>query len=422
MNADVIIIGAGIAGLRCGIEVLHKRPSANVVIVEKYKYQGGRVVTFHTTLEDIKGRCSKVQWENGAGRVSKSHIRILDLVHHYKLHTTPLSDESFYNENGVNQPNIFEDTIRAYIPALSQLPSATLGKTTLRGLFSSIIGREANSFLLQFPYRAEVDILRADLGIEAFTHEMGASSHFVVVQEGLSAIIQGMVEEFKQRGGILLTKHNVQDIVPQGKQSILVRCDTPAGNVLLEAPKVICALHSEAMRKIPLFKSWDILQHLRMEPLLRIYAVFPTEKGVSWFSDIGRTITADPVRYFIPIDPSCGTAMVSYTDGKDARFLMRILDEKGEEAVEDFIMTHLKMMFPNVEIPDPLFFKTHPWTYGCTYWLPGDYDAKKMSEKALHPFPDSIPGLYCCGESFSLKQAWMEGAVEHADLLLATYF
>ncbi len=74
-------------------------------------------------------------------------------------------------------------------------------------------------------------------------------------------------------------------------------------------------------------------------------------------------------------------------------------------------------MFPDKDIPEPLFFKTHPWSEGCTYWLPGTYNAEELSNEALQPLP-SMPGVHCCGESFSLRQAWMEGALEHADCLL----
>lgn len=154
-----------------------------------------------------------------------------------------------------------------------------------------------------------------------------------------------------------------------------------------------------------------------MEPLLRVYAVFPVVKGLSWFSDIGRTVSPGPIRYFIPINPSCGIVMLSYTDGKDARHLLKIL-ETGEEQLEDYLLNELRTMFPAKTIPEPLFFKAHPWFEGCTYWLPGSYDPNKLSEEALQPFPDTMPELYCCGESFSLRQAWMEGALEHADALL----
>ena len=54
MNADIVIVGAGIAGLRCGITLLRKRPSRKIVILEKYNYVGGRVVTYHKKIEDIE--------------------------------------------------------------------------------------------------------------------------------------------------------------------------------------------------------------------------------------------------------------------------------------------------------------------------------------------------------------------------------
>lgn len=417
MNADIVIVGAGIAGLRCGIELLHKRPKATVVILEKYKYIGGRVVTYKKTLQDVKGNCTHLQWENGAGRIHSSHTKVLDLIKKYKLTTFPLSPDQGFFEQGKSQENSFETLLELFLPSLKQFEPSILARHTLRQLFQMLLKGKANNFLEMFPYRAEIDTLRADMAIEAFEKEMGTYSGYVVVKEGLSAMIDGMVKEFKDLGGTILTQQTVTDI-----EDGLVKSETTSGTVLWEAKTVICALHSTALQKIPSFSNWPLLQHLKMEPLLRVYAVFPVENGVSWFSDLGRLVLPGPIRYFIPMNPSCGTAMISYTDGKDARFLEAILKEKGEEGLEEFLMKELRKAFPNKEIPDSLFFKAHPWYEGCTYWLPGEYDPHELSKKALQPFPQKMPGVFCCGESFSTRQAWMEGAVEHADLLLKTHF
>jgi hypothetical protein len=133
-----------------------------------------------------------------------------------------------------------------------------------------------------------------------------------------------------------------------------------------------------------------------------------------------KVVSSSPLRFFIPINPSCGTVMISYTDGKDARRLIHMIKQEGEEKTGNYIVEEARKAFPDKEIPEPIFFKSHPWTSGCTYWLPGNYDPIKESRRALKPFSDI--NLYCCGESFSTRQAWMEGAVEHADLLLDTYF
>jgi protoporphyrinogen oxidase len=115
MDADIVIVGAGIAGLRCGIELLKKRPSQKIIILEKYNYTGGRVVTFRKKIEDIHGNCSSVQWENGAGRISHSHEKVLELIKRYKLTTIPLDDTMMYEEGGVITKNIFTDTIQLFL-------------------------------------------------------------------------------------------------------------------------------------------------------------------------------------------------------------------------------------------------------------------------------------------------------------------
>ncbi len=68
-------------------------------------------------------------------------------------------------------------------------------------------------------------------------------------------------------------------------------------------------------------------------------------------------------------------------------------------------------------IPEPTWIKSYEWKDGCTYWLPGTYDPHEASQRVLQPRPATMPNLFVCGESFSMLQAWMEGALEHAEAL-----
>jgi hypothetical protein len=104
--------------------------------------------------------------------------------------------------------------------------------------------------------------------------------------------------------------------------------------------------------------------------------------------------------------------MISYTDGKDAEYWMK----QSPSIVQSNIMHSIRTLFPDRSIPNPLFFKLHPWTAGCTYWLPGTYDVEEESQKSLHP-DTNIP-LFMCGESFAVHQEWIESALEQADCLL----
>jgi monoamine oxidase len=109
-----------------------------------------------------------------------------------------------------------------------------------------------------------------------------------------------------------------------------------------------------------------------------------------------------------------GTAMISYTDNVFAKHFMKM----NTELMEKEVMKDLRELFSERDIPDPTFFKAHPWTDGVSYWLPGNYKPAHVSVEALKPGP----GIYVCGESFSLRQGWMEGALEHAAILLRTHF
>lgn len=407
MQADLIIVGAGISGLRCGIEVLKQNPKQKVVILEKYNYLGGRVVSYAAEVGS-----KTYHWENGAGRISDSHMKVHSLLKQYKLETIPLSETQLWIAKAGDEPmeNTFENSLDFLIPMIQRLTPEVLAKHTLLELSIQLLGQKrAKALFESFPYRAEVETLRADLAIESFQNEMGSYKGYTVVKTGLSSLIHGMVNDFKKRGGFIFAKQDVQD-VQRSDTKTLVISKTPHGKVIWEAPKVILALHVDALKALPAFKDAPFMNHLKMEPLLRCYAVFdkPCLKGIE------RFVTAEPLRYFIPISEK--VAMISYTESQDARKFM----DMPEEALSAFLIKQLRDLLPGYDIPDPIYFKTHPWTSGCTYWLPGSYSPSEESKKAHHPFPNTLPGVFCCGESISLRQAWMEGALESADFLLET--
>jgi monoamine oxidase len=109
------------------------------------------------------------------------------------------------------------------------------------------------------------------------------------------------------------------------------------------------------------------------------------------------------------------TVMISYTDGKDALYWMKQTPRETERNV----MKEIRQLFPDRTIPDPVFFKMHPWESGCTYWLPGSYSIEEESTKSLQPLPDRMPGVFMCGESFAVQPCWIESALIQADRLLA---
>jgi glycine/D-amino acid oxidase-like deaminating enzyme len=405
---DIIIVGGGIAGLRVGIEVLREKPDADVIILEKYDYIGGRVVTHY------KGGN---QWEIGAGRISTSHRRVLELIDQYNLTWADMTSSAEfrreYDSGSVRcSPDQFTELAKLYLDPLRRLSPTVLRRETVASLLVRIHGQKnTRLFIQQFPYWSEMHTLRADLALESFSDEMESWRGFGSCKEGLGAIIRGMVREFKHLGGKIHLNTEVIDVIHErGCEHVLCKGDRD----VYMGRAVVLALHRDAVATMKHLRSWHVLRHLRMNPLLRMYAVFPKQSGHVWFEDVPKTITNSRLRFVIPIDPKRGTIMVSYTDGDDAKYWMSMKSRRGADAVREEVMTELRTLFSEIDIPDPIEFKLYPWYNGCTYWLPGNYDPATMSKEALC----IRPTLFCCGESFSLRQAWMEGALEHADMLL----
>ena len=421
---DYLIVGAGLAGLHSALCLSHKYPKAKIAITEQYNYVGGRVVTYHPKEEKFK----HILWENGAGRIHESHKKVLKYVKKYNLTLVPLSDKQNFRSSEYHYQNKSAWKSLSYFIStpFSLLPKSTLATHTLSELIKKFFGYNANAIMSQFPYWSELYTMRADMALESMKKELGYSDEdtFFVVKEGLSEMIRNMREELEKRGVEFLFNTKLLKILSENKalfQSSETESDKyKSKNSILTFQKCILAIHSEGLKSVQPFSQNPILQKLKMEPLLRCYAIFPKTPWI--LKQTARIVSDDPLRFFIPVNPKEGIFMISYTDGKDARKWLDVLDKKGEKELERSLLDRLKKLFPDNHIPKPLFFKAHPWYEGCTYWTPGLYSPTEYSEKIMNPFPYRFPNVYVCGESFSTHQAWMEGALEHADEMLDKFF
>ena len=414
---DIVIIGAGMAGLYVGLESIKRFPKARVCIMDKYKFIGGRAFTYSGKVDGVQ-----YQWEEGGARISTKHMMVIGLMKKYGITPIPISNTSDYKESGAYplEPPLFDECRSIYLGPLEHLPSDVLGNTTIRGLLRKLVRpAELETFLNRYPYRAEFGTLRADLALKVFREEFSALEKYVVCKEGLSELVARMRKDFEKRGGEVRVQHELVEM-RDNTHAVFKRGAPSEGesrpDVILEADKFVFALPSEAMKRIPSFRNWPTLKRLAMRPLLRVFAAFPPGKnGKVWFEGMQKVVTAQAPRFIIPQNPANGSIQISYTDSEDAVPLMKILDsEGGEEALGKKLMDDLRTLFGDLTIPDPLFVKAYPWKEGVTYWLPGPYDPYVESRRAMRPFPRESPGWFVCGESFSTRQCWIEGALEHA--------
>lgn len=412
---DTIIIGGGIAGLYTGINLLKSNPKRRVALAEKYSKFGGRTFTFYADISGVK-----YQWEEGAARISDMHKLTLDLLKEYKLKVVPISPDVSYKESGAYEmeENYFEKSTPIFLKPLHQLSSHVLETSTIYSLLCSIHGKkQTESLLNRYPYRAELNVMRADMALNLFKNEFGSDSGYSICAEGLSELIKRMKEEFERLGGITYPHHELTGLV---NQTCTFANGPPSKGstrpqVVLEGKRIVFAIPVDSLRKIKPFNTLDVLKHLTMKPLVRLYAVFPPlANGKQWFEPYTRIITAERPRYIIPIDPQKGVIQISYTDSSDTVPIMKMNEELGETGLGKEIVEDLRTLL-GIEIPDPIIVKIHPWEQGVTYWLPGNYDPYKLSKELRKPFKDKQ--WYLTGESYSTRQCWIEGALEHASML-----
>ena len=410
---DLIIGGAGLAGLRIGLAVLKADRTKRVIILEKEKHTGGRVFTYYSPDH-------KIQWEEGAGRISTQHTKVLSLLKKYGLHTIPISSDSdWMSSKGDTQSNPFTELCAIYLDPLKALDPHVLAMHTIEQLLKKTVGPvKASRFMALFPYHAEMHTLRADLALQSFDEEMG-HHEFVVCREGLSALTSAMAAEFLERGGEIhhgITITGVSPSQDDKTKGMIVNVehnhDTQHYQGSYEGAAVVLTMPCDVLKKITLPSVLPVLRHLAMEPLMRIYAVFPLRSGKSWFPST-KIVTDGPLRYIIPMNPKQGTIMISYIEGPDTDKWFHL----PKEILTIELMKDVRRLFPHLTIPEPTMVKRYPWAQGCSYWLPGDYDVGEQSHASLQPYPQ-IP-LFLAGESFAVKQCWMESALDQADHLVA---
>lgn len=78
-SADIVIVGAGVAGLYCAYRLLQDKPKRQIVIVDRLDRIGGRLDTDLVKIKDLGGQTIDVREEEGGMRFNAGMIELLAL-------------------------------------------------------------------------------------------------------------------------------------------------------------------------------------------------------------------------------------------------------------------------------------------------------------------------------------------------------
>lgn len=407
INYDIIIIGGGISGLNTCYQLLLKKPYLKILVLEKNDYLGGRIKTFTKKINNHIYR-----WEEGAGRLNDNHKLLLNLIDHFGLtnNLSKISSEiSFYPSSGYNTPEkqkFINKSPFIYINKVIKFSKNdskdTLQKYTFKEYSKKILNKDEIQFILDsFGYYAQLIKMNAYDAIRLFHTGMNPKLQFYYLNPGFDTIIHILEKQIIEKNGHILSNTDVLSVQYEDNQfKIITSFKKYTSKVcVLAIPK------PELLKFKILNKIKPLLNSIGIKSLCRIYSVF--KKDDIWFKDIGKSTTNNKSRYIIPIDKENGLIMISYSDSKFADYWINLY-----KINENLFINTLKNNIYNTfhkKINDPIYIKPSYWKCAVGFWKKNK-DSTILSKKIIKPY--SNISLFICGENYSTKQGWIEGALE----------
>ena len=408
MIYDCIVIGGGISGLYISQQLSHKYASQSkkIALFEMGESYGGRIATF---------KDKKIMYEMGAARFNKNHKLLIGLLKKYNLKNKAFKIPSSWNnintQNSLSQK--YQDVnhlINELVKKCQSKSPTYLRSRTLFDICEDIYDTQTANFLKNnHPYDTEISLMNGEIAIEMFKNDLNEDLDFYLLANGLSQVTKKLYQDYKKNNGMFYPFHRLLSYLYKHNGIFTCVFDNKGTQYTIRTKNLILAIDGHSIQSIKSNVNIPHLNSIKLSPLLRTYSIYPKNKeGKYWFQDIGKVVTDNKLKFIIPYDMKNGVIMISYTDGSNAKYWQKkIINDSQQQTINKL----LKKTFPNKSIPNPLETRNYYWDNGMSYWKK-NADAKKISKNMISP-KSNIP-LYICGDSFSLRQAWIEGALETA--------
>lgn len=391
-DGATVVIGAGLSGLWL-TRALRRDLGRKVILLEASRRSGGRIHTVYDSDGTIK-------YESGAWRVPVSHKRVISL----------------FEETGVSLRRM-----RTSPPCDA---ASTVGKE--RKPFAGLSTWEVTAARAGNPLVADLNDLETGYADETYsdsttTPYLSDAPAYMVSDEGFSELVRR------------LTPHDIEydtrvlDILPGkaqnskpsddgGEACVIVQKRDQHGlftTQMIRASTVFVCVPPHAIRKWSTFAAAVAVHLSRVESscLNHIYAPIlderrkhlPPTHSITPHSLLAQTVDSQ-------YDGSSWTQL-SYSGGRVARFWERL----RQVSQRLFLIRLASLVSPMyVTITDAV---SHFWEHAYHRWVPvrGFCETDAVS-CGIQPNPVAYPNVWTAGESHSSHQAWMEGALETAQL------
>jgi protoporphyrinogen oxidase len=336
-NYDLVIIGGGISGLYTLYKLSKTFSQLKILLLESGERYGGRIYSYKETIDG-----EEYVMDLGAGRLGHHHKLINTLISELGLKSkiVHIPNTKTYIEvtenNKAHEKTHYKDIIMATLykfflsPLVSKLGKSTLQKFYLYELLTKYISASFSQKVASvFEYSSDLNELNAYDALGYFKYDYNKESTFFTLNGGLGQIIDYLLMAIKQTEGYkrnnisICNLSHVENVTYNNNNLFTINVSNykTSKKTTYYCDHLICAIPKQSLESLTIFK--PLLRDLdSINPinLVRIFEVYKTENGESWFKNIKKTITNSKLQFVIPINSNNGLIMSSYSDCANARF------------------------------------------------------------------------------------------------------
>lgn len=394
---DIIIVGAGLAGLYTAYNIKKRHPDKSFIILESNRrnYIGGRIGNELFYGEEIVVGA-------GVGRQDTDEL-LIKLLDELKIKYQEFKVNMHYSKEIKNVVDI-----KHYLNILRKAYKPQYSSYTFKKYGIKILGKKLyDDFVISSGYS---DYENEDTYEVLYHYQMEDNSPgWTALHINWSVLVRKLCD--------VIGMKNIKTSTKIEYVEKLDNCLIEVGiqNKRLYGKQVIVATRISTIQK--LFPSKSIYNEIVGQPFIYIYAKFDKKSSEIMKEIVSTyTIVPGPLQKMIPFSES--VYMIAYADNKNAELLSKHKENTLENRIyfENELEKALGLIHGILKI---IAIKDYYWPIGTHYYKPltkGHKLRPNFIREAQHPDKDDC--ILVVGEAVSRRQGWTEGALESVHAVL----
>ena len=412
---DIIIIGAGMAGLYTAYKLKKKYPKTRFLILEKNKekYIGGRARNEFFYGSEITvgagiGRLEKDKLLYNLLRCLKFKIKKFDVTIRYSKLVTQIDINKIMK--------LLRKEYVKYMDINTGNNNHGVKHITFKKFAKKILGKELyKKFLISNSYTDyEDEDAEETLYYYGMDDNNGVVKAFHVPWSKLALKLMDFIGKKNIHFSSAVDKINHSQL---GSYKFTV---STVNGVSYLSNKIIIATNIEGVKK--LLPKYSIYKGINGQPFSRVYGKF-SKKSIPIMKEYVKGFTLLPgiLQKIFPVNEDKGIYSIAYNDNKNTYALKKYFKntKHNRNVFCRLLEKALGIKSGSLKLNA---LRTYYWNIGTHYYKPLDISKYKSRIDFMQKAQRPEHGIYVVGELISRNQGWVEGALESVEAIFDKKF